>query len=363
MSPAPVHGSVAPGFETVAAAFAALDEPGAAVAAVHAGELVVDLHCGAGWEPDTLVNVFSATKPIAALCVLRLVDAGRLELDQLVASIWPEYAAAGKGRTTVRHVLAHQAGLLALSEPATLEEYLDWARCTARLAAEPPQWEPGTRHGEHALFFGHLTGELVRRVDGRSLGTYLREELCEPLGLDVHIGLREGELSRVLDVLDPGGPWRASMLADADERKRRALENPPGALDVEVLNSRTWRRAEIPGINGHATARSLARVYGALATGGELDGMRILSRNLLDETIAVQAEGCDELLGYDVRWGLGMMLDGDTFGMGGIGGTVAWGDETRQLGFAFVPRLLGGFERAAALEEALLDAIAAEPAR
>ncbi|HZV74983.1 MAG TPA: serine hydrolase domain-containing protein [Conexibacter sp.] len=358
MSPALVHGFVAPGLEAVGAAFAALEEPGAALAVVHDGTLVIDLRCGAGWEPDTLVNVFSATKPIAALCVLRLVDAGRLELDQPVSSVWPEYAIAGKERTTVRHVLAHGAGLLALSEPATLADYLDWERCTARLAAEPPQWEPGTRHGEHALFYGHLTGELVRRVDGRSLGTYLREELCEPLGLDMHIGLRAGELGRVLDVLDPGGAWRASMLDGADERKRRALENPPAALEVDVLNSLAWRRAEVPGVNGHATARSLAHLYGALATGGELDGVRILGRDLLAEAVAVQAEGHDELLGYDVRWGLGMMLDGDTFGMGGIGGTVAWGDETRRLGFAFVPRRLGGFERATAIEEALLAALA-----
>lgn len=340
------------------AAFADLQVPGAALAIAIDGELVVDIWGGEGWERDTLVHLFSASKPMPALCVLRLVDEGRLGLDDRVTSVWPEYGAAGKEETTVRQLLAHQAGVVAFAEPQPLGVLLDWDRCVAQIAAERPEWPPGTRHGEHALLYGHLLGELVRRIDGRGVRAYFREELAEPLGLDVHIGVADGVAARVADVEDPGGRWRA-QLDGVGELMRRALENPPGLMVPTVVNSPPWREAEIPAVNGHASARALARLYSGLAAGGELDGARILSPDLLAEALRPQAQGRDEFFGMEVTYGLGWRLDGGPFaladfGYGGIGGTVAYADPERRVAFAFVTRSLGGFDRAVALEQALL---------
>lgn len=353
-----VRGEVAPRFAPLRDAFAALQVPGAALAVEVDGERVADLWSGEGWEGDTLVHLFSGSKPMPAMCVLRLVDEGRLGLDDRVTSVWPEYGAQGKEATTVRHVLAHQAGIVAFADPQPVEVLLDWDRCIARIEAERPEWEPGTKHGEHALLYGHLLGELVRRVDGRSVRQFFREELADPLGLDIHIGIDgDGVAGRMTDVEDPGGRWRA-QLDGAGALMRRALENPPGLMLPAVVNSPAWREAEIPAVNAHASARALARLYTGLARGGELDGTRILSPELLREALTVQARGQDEFFGMEVHYGLGWRLDGGPFaladfGYGGIGGTVAFADPAQRVAFAFVTRALGGFDRAMALEQAL----------
>ncbi len=349
-----VQGTVAPGLEAVRDAFAALGEPAAAVAAVHDGRPVVDLFTG---ERDALVHVFSVSKPLAALGALVLVDRGVLELDALVADLWPAYAAQGKGATTVRHVLAHQAGLVAFHAPQPLEALLDAQRCSALLAAEAPWWTPGTRHGEHALLYGNLVGELVRRADGRTLGAFLREEVCGPWGLDAHVGLGPEEARRVADVQDPGGRFRAGLLEGAGDLLRLALDNPPALLHADVVNGAAWRAAEVPAVNVHATARAFARLYGGLLAGGELDGVRLLRAATLDEALRPQAVGPDVLLGRDVAWGLGPQVEGAQFGMGGIGGSLAYADRERGLAFAYVTCAMGGHERAEAVERALLQAL------
>jgi CubicO group peptidase (beta-lactamase class C family) len=361
---AEVRGRVAPGFEPVreafARCFAELGETGAAVAADVDGQPVADLWGGwadAGarraWRRDTVVNVFSAGKPPAALCVLRLVDRGALELDARVADVWPKYGRAGKEATTVRHVLAHQAGLVALRDPQPAEALLDWERMTALLAAEPPAWEPGTRHGEHALFYGHLVGELVRRVDGRRLGAFWRDEVARPLGLDLGFGLGPAQQARAASLVDPGGAWRAQALADERPLYRAALDNPPGVLDVAVVNSAAWRAAEIPAVNAHADARALARLYGTLATGGERGGVRVLGPEALAEATRSQASGRDEVLAEDLDWGLGVALDTDGFGLGGIGGSLGWADPDLRLGFGYVTARMGDHDRAEAVYEAV----------
>jgi CubicO group peptidase (beta-lactamase class C family) len=348
-----LHGEVAPGFEPVRDAFARtfdeLGELGAGVAVEIEGRMVVDLWGGEGWGRDTLVHVFSVTKPIAAYCALLLLDRGALELDAPVARYWPEYAQAGKERTTVRHLLSHQAGLPALRAPVSLEDVLDWDRAVALLAAEPPEWEPGTRHGEHVLFFGHLVGELVRRVDGRSVGTFWREEVAEPWGLDFHIGVPEAEQGRIAALLDPGGRWAAESLASAHPLYRRAIDNPPALRRLDVLNSAGWRAAEIPAVNGHGTARALARFYGALATG---EGPESLA-----EALTPQAQGRDLILDDEVTWGLGFGLYDGEFGMGGIGGSVAFANAERRLGFGYVTRRMADHARSEAVERALLDVL------
>jgi CubicO group peptidase (beta-lactamase class C family) len=357
--PVAIEGEARPQFEPMRDALAALAEPGCALAVEIDGEPVVDLWTTDGWQRDTIVHLFSGSKPMPALCVLRLVDQGRLELDQRVTSVWPEYGAAGKDQTTVRHLLAHQAGVVAFADPQPVEVLLDWDRCIAQIEAEPPEWPPGARHGEHALLYGHLLGELVRRIDGRGVRDYFREEIAAPLGIDIHVGVSGETAARAAQVTDPGGRWRA-QLDGVGELMRRGLENPPGLMHTQVLNGPAWREAEIPAVNVHASARALARLYTALAGGGELNGKRIISSDLLDEALRVQVDGQDAFFGMNVAYGLGFRLDGGPFalaefGYGGIGGTVAFANRSRGVAFAFVTASLGGFDRAMALERALAE--------
>jgi CubicO group peptidase (beta-lactamase class C family) len=345
-----VHGEVARGFDDLRDSFARcfdeLDETGAGYVAIARGRVVADLWGGEGFEHDSLVHLYSVTKPMAAFCVLVLVDRGVLVLDDPVGRWWPEFAQAGKDHVTVRQVLSHQAGVLALRAPQPVEVLLDWERACRLLAAEAPWWKPGTAHGEHALFYGHLCGELVRRADGRSLGRFWREEVAVPWELDFHIGLDEAELARSVDL-------EGELAEPGDELHRLALANPPGLLDPVVVNSVSWRTAEIPAVNGHGTAAAVARFYAALLTSGELDGVRLVS----PETVAAMTKGeltaRDVLLGSEITWGLGVWIDHDGFGMGGLGGSLGMADPELGLAQAYVTRHLAGHERAEAMDAAL----------
>jgi CubicO group peptidase (beta-lactamase class C family) len=246
-----------------------------------------------------------------------------------------------------------------LREPQPPEALLDWERLVGLLAAEPPLWEPGTRHGEHAAFFGHLVGEVVRRVDGRTLGRFLADELADPWELDFHIGLGPREHARAARLVDPGGRWRRSILDDPRGRLAASLDNPSGMLETEVVNSAAYRGAEVPAVNGHGTARSIAHYYGGLADGGELDGVKLLRSEIVDDALRPHARGYDELLEEEASWGLGFRVDdADTFGLGGIGGFAGFGicRPGLALGYGYVTCLLAGRERTAACEDAL-DAV------
>jgi CubicO group peptidase (beta-lactamase class C family) len=366
-----VHGVCEPGFEPVADAFARTfsdqGELGAAVAAHVDGRLVVDLwggtadpSSGAPWREDTIAHAYSVTKPFVAVCALVLADRGLLDLDARVASIWPAYAQAGKAGTLVRHLLTHEAGLVLLREPQPPAALLDWGRLTGLLAAEEPLWEPGTRHGELTAFFGHLVGEVARRVDGRPLGRLLREEVAEPWSLDFHVGLGPSELRRAARLVDEAGRWKASVLDDPRPLLGPSLSNPPGILDVDVVNSRPYRIAQVPAVNGHGTARAIARFYGGLAAAGVLDGVRLLRAETVDEMLRPHASGRDELLADDVSWGLGLHADvKGSFGMGGIGGFAGFGVRRPGLaaGFGYVTCRLGSHERADACADALEAAL------
>ncbi|MCC7364665.1 MAG: beta-lactamase family protein [Dehalococcoidia bacterium] len=355
-----IHGTVAPAFAAARAAFercfAELGESGAAVCAYVDGEPVVDLWGGqagsaasAEWREDTIVHTYSVTKAFAAVALLVLVDRGEVELDAPVARYWPEFAQAGKGTIPVRWLLSHQAGLLGLRAPQSLADSLDWDATCRALAAEAPWWEPGTRHGEHARYFGHLVGEVLRRVTGQSLGAFLRREVCEPWGLDFAIGLTGPEQARAAEVRGMDDAWRASIGVVPGSLKELALQNPPGALDAGVVNSPAWRAAEIPAINGHGTARGVARLYAGLAAGGELDGRRILSESLVREMTSIQCDGEDVLLGRRQAWGLGVQVDPDGFGMGGLGGALGWGNAEYGFTFGYVTRQMGSHDRAFAV--------------
>jgi CubicO group peptidase (beta-lactamase class C family) len=351
-APPPIHGTVAPGFGAVRDAFARcfteLGETGAGFHALRDGRVVADLWGGEGFARDALVHVYSVTKPAAALCVLVLAERGALALEDPVARHWPAFGQAGKAGVTVRQLLSHQAGLAALREPLPAELLLDHDRLCARLAAEPPWWEPGTAHGEHALFYGHLCGELVRRTDGRTLGAFWRDEIAGPWRLDFAIGLGAGERARAVSL-------EGAIAAGEQELYRLAVSNPPGARDLAVVNGPRWRAAEIPAINGHATAAGVARLFAGLLDGA-LDGVRLLSPGLVAAMRAGELTGVDRVLGEEITWGLGVWVDHDGFGMGGLGGSLGMADPELGIAEAYVTRHLAGHERADAMDAALRGA-------
>jgi len=347
--------------------FASRDEIGAAVAVTLHNRPVVDLWSGFAdlertrpWQRDTIVNVYSTTKAMTAICALRLVDQGRLDLDAPVALYWPEFADAGKAEIPVRWLLSHRAGLAAVGRVLPNEALYDWDAMIAALAAQEPWWRPGEQHGYHAVTYGWLVGELVRRITGVSLGTFFRDELAEPLGLDFHIGLADEQHGRVADMssipleLPADGNDRSLasvILADPEGVAAKAFINPASLLLGP--NNAAWRRAEIPGANGHSTARALARIYGALAAGGSVDGHRVLSPDAIESAATEQSTGRDLVLQVNTRFGLGFMLpqpdEADmrfgtgpgAFGHPGAGGSFAFADPASGLGFAYVMNRMG----------------------
>ena len=265
---------------------------------------------------------------------------------------WPEFTAPA----TVRQVLSHQAGVVALDQPAPTEAFYDWTAMCGLLAAQEPQWEPGTAHGESALFYGHLVGELVRRADGRLPGQFLRDEVCGPLGLDFYFGLTGSEQARAVDLTGLDDPaWLERMSAGKPDLYRRATTNPPGAFDPSVVNGRAWRAAQVPAVNGHCTARGAAGLYAAL-----LDGA-LLSPGLLAEATTVQSSGTDAVFGHENAWGLGFGLDGGDFGMGGTGGSYAGASPPGRYAIGFVTGTMGEGEAAITVEDALRGCIGLPP--
>ena len=339
-----------------------MGETGAAVCVYHDGRPVADLWGGVAdpatgrpWSRDTLVNVYSVTKPFAAICLLRLVDAGHVDLDSPVARYWPDFAQAGKSDIPARWLLTHRAGLLGIRQTLPAEAILDWERITALLAAEEPWWPPGERHGEHAVFFGHLVGELVRRVTGQSLGRILRDEIARPWGVDFHIGLEPESERRCATVVGMDDAWRDGLGIGSGSLGDRALGNPPGLVDPATINGSAWRQAEVPAINGHGSAHGIARFYSGLSRGGELDGIRILSEGSACEATSIHSQGEDVLLQRPVNWGLGFQVTADGFGMGGLGGALGWGNREHRFGFGYVTHRMAHHDRAMAVFRALAD--------
>lgn len=359
----PIGGTCDPRFAPVREAFIGnfreRSEPGGAVALMVEGRLVADLWGGwrdaarqNPWARDTLVNFFSVGKAFTSLVALRLVERGLLDLDAPAATHWPEFAAAGKERITLRHILAHQAGLPAIREPLPDGAMFDWPRMTAALAAQTPWWEPGTAHGYHVNTFGYLAGELVRRAGGRTLGQILREDVAGPLGADVHIGLPSAEHHRCAEFLWP------SVLPERPEgdlpedvlMKWNTYWNPPGISGAGWVNRAEWRAAEIPSTNGHGTARGIARIYAALADGGAIDGVEILSPAMLAEATTEHSFGPDRILERESRFALGFQLpqaerrlgpNDHAFGHFGAGGSLGFCDPQARVAFAYVTNDMG----------------------
>lgn len=357
-----IQGSVAAPFAAVRDAFADVlgEQPGtgAAFAVWRDGEWLVDLWGGYAdaahtrpWARDTLVMPYSVTKPFAALAVLTLVDRGLVDLDAPIQRYWPELTALA----TVRDVLSHRSGLVALDAEAPTEAFYDWDLMCSLLAVQQPSWPPGSAQGESALFYGHPLGQVVLAVDGRTLGRFLREEVCGPHGIDFHIGLGDAELGRVADLTGFGADFQASQQG-YPELYYPAIGNPPGARDPEVVNGERWRRAEIPAVNGHGTARGVAELYVALAQG------RLLSPALMAELTRGSGMGPDLVVGGgDREWGLGVALDPDGYGMGGTGGSFGWWSEAGRYAAAFLTGHVGTHDRGDRLEGVVREVLGLPP--
>jgi CubicO group peptidase (beta-lactamase class C family) len=338
---------VAPQFEPVRrefeAQFAEGLELGARFSVVQDDEVVLDLWGGhadrsgaAAFDDRTLTPVFSTTKALAAILIARLVEQGRLSYQQTVASVWPEFAAAGKSGITVEQALSHQAGLSGFRFAIDPELWFDWNGLCTQLAAMAPLWPPGTASGYHPITFGYIAGEIFRRVDGRTMGTALREDLALPLDLDLWIGLPDGEFPRVAQLERPKALPDFGEVNIATRAAFLTRWASPGGRSGDE-----WRRAEIPSANGHATALALARLMGRLATTGE----GVLDPATRDEMSRERIHGQDLVLPYVMSWGAGVMRNVDSgafgpgrlaFGHSGWGGSCAVCDPERRLGIAYV---------------------------
>ena len=318
---------------------------------------------------------FSSTKGVTAVCANKLIQEGRLDPDAPVATYWPEFAANGKGEIPVRWVLSHQAGLAAVEGDFTLDDVVAWDPIVRGLAAQAPEWEPGTAHGYHARSYGWLTGEIVRRITGMTLGQYLAQEIAGPLGLDFFVGLPESEEPRVAR-LYPARVEDAELqqmidaaLTDQSSLLGRVMSGPSNLFAYDDRwNQRPLHAAEMPSSNGFGDARSLARLYAACV--GDVDGQRVLSAETVARATEVQASGLDRVIGVDMTFGLGFglmpMFGADagpgTFGHAGAGGSLGFGDPDAKVGFGYVMNQMKlgmtGDERSAGLTKALYASLA-----
>lgn len=348
-------------------------EVGASFAVEIEGEMVMDLWGGhkdaertMPWQQDTIVNVFSVTKGVTAICAAKLIEQGHLDLHQKVSHYWPEYGCNGKENTTVLDFLCHRAGMFGFRDQVPLDDWTNWGQFTGMLAAQAPFAEPNSIQAYHALTFGWLVGELIRRVDGRTVGVYFKEEIANPLGLDFAIGLDDSDMARCAQMLMLDELPSISQLNVLkylpDFLLSKSLTNikaavsrgfNPIAFDDRAMdnpnfaNTNEWRRAEIPAANGHGVASSLATLYGILSNGGSRDGNEVLKPETIELLRTVHSNGPDMVLfGLNYKFGLGHMLNApitpigrnrseSMFGHTGIGGAVVFGDVEKKLGFSF----------------------------
>lgn len=351
-----VHGFVANKFSAVRDAFeenfACGADVGASCCATLEGETIVDLWGGYAdqektrpWERDTITNVYSTTKTMTALAALLLADRGELDFDAAVASYWPEFAANGKDRIKVSHLMSHSSGLSGWKEPLETEDLYDWEKMTSLLAAQAPLWEPGTASGYHVVTFGYLVGEVVRRISGKSPGAFFREEIAQPLNADFHIGLPASEDSRVADSI----PWTmqpSGAKLEFSEIEKITFLNMPFRAGT-TTSTRAWRAAEIPAVNGHGNARSIAEIHCILANGGVAKGKRFMTEAGCRKALEQQIEGPDLIMKHlpPARFGLGFALPGpllaielpnpDTIHWGGGGCSWIFIDMDARTTFAY----------------------------
>ncbi|MCZ8378991.1 serine hydrolase [Mycobacterium sp. CPCC 205372] len=373
VSPDDIHGDADEGYGKVADAFranfAAREEIGAAVAVYRDGVKVVDMWGGyrngltkQPWQRDTIVNMFSTTKGIAALTTAAAVSKGLFSYDDRVADLWPEFAQAGKADITVRQLLAHQAGLCALTPAPTLADVADTQRLSAMLAAQKPAWVPGTRHGYHAITLGWYQSELIRRTDpaGRTLGRFLADEIATPMGLDLHIGLPDTVSADRIALVHYWKRWETLLHMNVMPPGFLATSLNPVGLTARTVgvprdinpfdgayNRPDVRAVEIPSVNGHGTADSIARLYGDAATGGAELGFDTDTFDALQADAVPPSKGMsDRVIHVDASYSLGFckpipphLAFGSSekaFGTPGFGGSFGFADPDTATGFAYV---------------------------
>ncbi len=327
------------------------EELGASIVIDIDGETVVDIWggwCDAGrtrpWERDTITNVWSTSKTVTNLAALILVDRGLLDTQAPVARYWPEFAANGKEAIEVRQILSHTSGVSGWDKPFEVSDMYDWTLATERLAGQAPWWEPGTASGYHASNQGHLVGEIVRRVTGLPLKRFVADEIAGPLGADFQIGAAESDWSRIAPVVAPPPLPLDLETLPPESPVYRTFTGP--VADANHANTSAWRRADMGAVNGHANARSVARIIKALALGGSVDGRRLLSADTIDLIFQEQSHGTDLVLGVPLRFGIGYALpesetvpyvpQGKACYWGGWGGSVIIADLDRRLTLSYM---------------------------
>src|SRR6516162_9312603 len=367
-------------FEGVRAAMArnldSGEELGASLVLDIDGDIVIDLWGGfcdeartVPWAEHTITNVWSSTKTVTSLAVLMLVDRGELDVDAPVARYWPEFAAAGKQDILVRQVMSYSSGVSGLDQPAVAEDLYDWEKATSRMAAQAPWWEPGTASGYHALNYGHLVGELVRRISGKTLKRFVAEEIAGPLGADFQIGAAESDWARIADVVPPP-PLAFDLEAlGLDSPAVKTLTGP--AIDAGVANTPDWRLADLGAVNGHGNARSVARIMSVVSRGGQTGGVRLLSPETIGLIFREQLNGVDLVLGVPLRLGIGYglprpdllpwMPDERICFWGGWGGSMIIMDTGRRMTISYMmnkmaPGIIGS-DRSATYGQAIYDAV------
>ena len=331
-------------------------ELGASIVVDLDGDVAVDLWGGyrdeaktQPWQRHTITNVWSTTKTVTSLAALMLVDRGELDVDAPVARYWPEFAAAGKQDVLVRHLLSHTSGISGLDQPAVIADLYDWEKSTARYAAQAPWWPPGTASGYHALNFGHLIGEVLRRITGSSLKQFVAAEIAGPLDADFQIGAAERDWDRIAAVVPPP-PLPVDFAAlGPDNLAVKTFTGP--FIDASEANTPAWRHADLGAVNGHGNARSVARILSVISRGGAVDGVRLLRPETVELIFREQASGVDLVLGAPLRFGIGYGLpqletlpyvpDDKICFWGGWGGSVIIMDVGRRMTISYMMNKMG----------------------
>ena len=350
------------------------DEVGASVAASIEGEIVVDLWAGHRdaernhpWQEDTIVNVYSTTKTMTFITALMMEDRGLLDLDAPVAEYWPEFATAGKENIKVSHLLSHSAGLPGLSRTFSAEDLYDWDLVCSDLASQAPWWEPGTQCGYHGFTQGFLIGEVVRRITGKTFGTYFKEEVANNMNADFQVGVAEQDLGRIAPIYASNGEPPTPEVTPGSITAR-VLTNL--ALEPETPNTTAWRQAEIPAANGHGNARGVVRAQTALANGGTAFGHQLFSGKTVDRALQIQVAGKDLVLGFEVEYAMGyakpvdwnpLSPNANSIWWGGAGGSTICIDTDAHVCMSYVMNQMGdhllGDPRGVSLHQALYSAI------
>lgn len=362
---AKVHGTYDPAFSRLADQLAEFVdsglEVGASISVWHESENLVNIWGGYAdvtkskpWNQDTIVNVWSSTKTICALAILICHDRGLLSVHEPVAKYWPEFAANGKENVLIKHIMSHSSGLAGWEEPLTHEQMYDVKLSTERLAAQAPWWEPGTASGYHGQNMGHLLGEIIRRVSGKSLTEFVRTEIAEPLQADVQIGALEKDWDRITDILPPPPKLDGNPIPKPGSIAYKMMANPP--VMAELANTNEWRRAELGAMNGHSNAAGLAKALNVISNQGKtVDNTQFLKKETVDLIFQTQTEGTDLVLGLPVRTGIGFgvntdgacqasapfLPEGKVAFWGGYGGSICILDTDNRVTVTYVMNKMG----------------------